>query len=1387
MMIENERRVSGASPRPQDTLPGCSSVQRQRQPPMPNQYLKPAIAPKPRKFPQHHHSSNIYFNMLHPDRTLKPSNVRHQMTKMYRRIVLDQEESQERKTVQTDETEQDVIVEQGDELGCGDELAQGIDLDLVEDLEDGESMDLHSNSCSKRVVNSNRVVEQIHLKEVGNIALGLTKNGVSSSHKSSSVVKLPSNTIYGQNAYTNAMLIDDIIYGKTFIEGFYPNGMSPSGVITSTMFSNEEDPDEIFQYICDAGEALADKDGLSECDLFEQTEPSQIIETEENVSGDITMLTMEEVLDSSELSSTSDEEEDDEMQEEKENIEEQEDNHLTDKSSSQDLSAAIEAPDNPLSDSSDLSSSFLEVEDNEMQEKKEQFEEQEDHHLSDKSSSLNLLSPIDTPDYPTSDGGHETLFRSDQPCFLSSSSSPSQPFFVSGAETVLDYEDVADANHNYCNKDSVEQDHPENDQTILIPDLFSGLSLIHQQSETKCQSLLPYEVEERIGQEEVPKNQLSMTTENLELTGLTEEHVYEETEPKIQAKDFLQNRKYFMTRSISVETPSKKLDLMSSPATGNARLLLHPRSFCPDQCFLGNGRLALTGSLGCLSQGVHSSTDLAKFTRVDIPPPFELASITKRPIRKNSPSLTNEMASSCKKSDFGFKRYLLPLRFLRKSERKSMMDNRSISSRSSSESSPQGLCKHLDLIRHSMGSPELKRTPDCTQPISTSSFIFPKNRHKPELNLTLNTNLTSSTDNLLHSHFEPLPLSKSRSFSSPNADSSEYENVQNASSHYENVQIRLLNPIIQSQRNQSSTSDTDGYVDMSSLPGFHGKNQSSEQETDSTYTFCSPNVRPDGTVGVSVGVACTREKRTKTSDKLAVSCSRAFYSAKELLDSEAQHVKSLQLLFETVEADERLSTLWTEIPDICTLHQDIHTLLEACIKEWDQNEGIAEIILAKKTGFSIFSSYISHYDEKVNYVEQIQSTLPDVATLKKHLLQVIVRILQYRMLLTEYLNNLSPDSREFQDTQDALAVVSDVAYHVNDCLKNGADLLRLVHIEHSVLGLTDLLQPGRVFVKEGTLMKVSRKCKQPRHLFLMNDIMLYTYPQQDGKYRLINTLPLAGMEVSKPLIENAQNALKIDVKDISITLTASSCIERDGWFFTLNRTLLDLGPAPGDPVDCLEFLEVPEICLGENAPPLLSVSQVTVCMNCPSHFSLTNRRHHCHACGKVVCRDCCRKKFPLKYMKNRRAKVCDQCYTELRKHDVATITESSSRPLSAVFQNIHPSSLWKNRKGQLSFNQVSGSEGVMSGTLQRCRNSKRSWKNLWFLLKDKVLYTYPQPEERVACETLPLLGFSVRSEVEGESSMFQLYHKSTLFYTFRAQDCHTAQRWVNAMEEATVL
>ncbi|CDQ84969.1 unnamed protein product [Oncorhynchus mykiss] len=319
----------------------------------------------------------------------------------------------------------------------------------------------------------------------------------------------------------------------------------------------------------------------------------------------------------------------------------------------------------------------------------------------------------------------------------------------------------------------------------------------------------------------------------------------------------------------------------------------------------------------------------------------------------------------------------------------------------------------------------------------------------------------------------------------------------------------------------------------------------------------------------------------------------------------------------------------------------------------------------------------------------------------------------------------------------------------------------------------------------------------------MNDVMLYTYPQQDGKYRLKNTLYLSGMKVSIPVIDNVLNALRIEVSDVTITLSASSCGERDDWFHTLSRAIADHAAGLctfGGP--CSEGREKLWMALGEAAPVLVPVSHVMMCMNCTSDFSMTLRRHHCNACGKVVCRACSRNRYPLKYLKDRMAKVCDHCYAELRKIGVSIsgacgnsspCTHRASRPLSAVFQSLQPPSLWRSRKSTSPLNQVAlrAEDSAMTGSLQRRKKSKRKWKRLWFILKDKVLYTFTAREDKVACESLPLQGFTVKltERPEGEESfnVFQLYHKKTLYYTFRADDQHTARRWVNAMEEATVL
>ncbi|XP_029990393.1 FYVE, RhoGEF and PH domain-containing protein 5 isoform X2 [Sphaeramia orbicularis] len=841
------------------------------------------------------------------------------------------------------------------------------------------------------------------------------------------------------------------------------------------------------------------------------------------------------------------------------------------------------------------------------------------------------------------------------------------------------------------------------------------------------------------------------------------------------------------------------------------------------------------------SSGVSTPTSL-----VDIPPPFELAYITKRPVTKSSPSLLiqHEPNDKSKKKKTSFKRFLA-LKFKRKTDSKGFSDGSVRSSRSSSESSHHGPVRVIELDRRSTGSsPQLQSrivNPQQRPSDLPSTFVLYKDQQRRKGDNKAysrgGVSRVESFEERSRRSLMPLPLTKPRSISFPSADTSEYENIPAMSSDYENIQIpgrptrsHTVTEFFEDPKRTTVTcNENDGYVDMNSFPGIDSKPQTSKADTESAYTEPFPmNPISAGLSGDEDHGRTSEEEEGVTEpsfDRQIDGRSRAFYIAKELVDSERLHVSALKYLQEdfrsaVVEAageegepvleEQRLGEILGVLPQVYNLHSNIITELEERISQWEESQRVVDVILSRRDEFAVFDTYISEYDRSMSLLEEscrnnltfagivkkFETRGPEETQvpLKHQLLQVIVRVLQYRMLLTDYLNNLSPDSKEYEDTQAALVIVSEVADQANDNLKQGENLLRLVHIEYSVKGKRDLLKPGRMFVKEGTLMKVSRKSRQPRHLFLMNDIMLYTYPQQDGKYRLKNTLSLSGMKVSKPVLDNVLNCLRIEVSDITITLSASSVGEREDWFHTLSRAIADHAAGLctfGGP--CSEAREKLWMALGEAAPVLVPVSHVMMCMNCTSDFSLTLRRHHCNACGKVVCRSCSRNRYPLKYLKDRVAKVCDHCYAELRKRggsvsgacgNSSPRTHRASRPLSAVFQSLQPPSLWKSRKSTISLNQVSlGVEGSsMSGSLQRRKKSKRKWKRLWFLLKDK---------DKVASESLPLQGFTVklteRPEGEESSNVFHLYHKKTLYYTFRADDQHTARRWVNAMEEATVL
>ena len=80
-----------------------------------------------------------------------------------------------------------------------------------------------------------------------------------------------------------------------------------------------------------------------------------------------------------------------------------------------------------------------------------------------------------------------------------------------------------------------------------------------------------------------------------------------------------------------------------------------------------------------------------------------------------------------------------------------------------------------------------------------------------------------------------------------------------------------------------------------------------------------------------------------------------------------------------------------------------------------------------------------------------------------------------------------------------------------------------------------------------------------------------------------------------------------------------------------------------------------------------------------AHAEGENHSNVCPQLGlQIVCRNCSRNKYPLKYLKDRMAKVCDGCYGELKKRggDVPGMMRGNLGTPSPFFQVAHVASCW---------------------------------------------------------------------------------------------------------------
>ncbi|XP_067437956.1 FYVE, RhoGEF and PH domain-containing protein 4-like isoform X1 [Thunnus thynnus] len=531
---------------------------------------------------------------------------------------------------------------------------------------------------------------------------------------------------------------------------------------------------------------------------------------------------------------------------------------------------------------------------------------------------------------------------------------------------------------------------------------------------------------------------------------------------------------------------------------------------------------------------------------------------------------------------------------------------------------------------------------------------------------------------------------------------------------------------------------------------------------------------------------------------------KLFKIANELLQTERAYVARLHLLDQvfclrlTEEAGrgsfppEVIRNIFSNTSSIYSFHsQFLLPDLENCISHWCESPGLGNVLLPHAPFLRMYADYVRNFDQAMelvrtwterssafrNIIQDIESQeVCGSLTLQHHMLEPVQRVPRYEMLLRDYLKKLPKDNPDYELAQRSLQTISMAATHSNSAIHKAESLKRLLEI-YEMVGEEEVVNPTNEFLREGRLLKLAARntSAMERHLFLFNNFLLCCSPKFSlvgQRFTVRCRIGVDGMQVQQTTNEDHLHTFQVSGKEKTLELQASSEQDRDEWIKVIQEAI-DVFQKKNETFKLASKepnVEEPTEELGRRAPRWIRDNEVTMCMKCQEPFNaLTRRRHHCRACGCVVCWKCSDNKVALEYDGNKLNKVCKACYSILTGQRGERVEGKKTRIL------------------ELEASPVS-SDNVMSGFLQYGDNPK-TWQRVWSVItrtEPPVLYLYTASQDVKPLSSIPLLGCSVEDspqELQGQSSFCLSQSKTT--HTFSCEGLDFKQRWLAVLKAVT--
>ncbi|XP_057389219.1 FERM, ARHGEF and pleckstrin domain-containing protein 1 isoform X2 [Balaenoptera acutorostrata] len=535
-----------------------------------------------------------------------------------------------------------------------------------------------------------------------------------------------------------------------------------------------------------------------------------------------------------------------------------------------------------------------------------------------------------------------------------------------------------------------------------------------------------------------------------------------------------------------------------------------------------------------------------------------------------------------------------------------------------------------------------------------------------------------------------------------------------------------------------------------------------------TNTVLSPNLSPDAKQASPLVSPLLNDQvgpRTDDEDdgrRKRFPTDKAYFIAKEVSTTERTFLKDLEVITSwfqsTVSKEDSMpetlkSLIFPNFEPLHKFHTNFLKEIEQRLALWEGRSNahirgdyqrIGDVMLKNIQGMKQLATHLWKHSEALEALEtgirgsrRLESLCRDFElqkvcylSLNTFLLRPLHRLMHYKQVLERLCKHHPPSHADFRDCRAALAEITEMVAQLHGTMIKMENFQKLHELKKDLIGVDNLVIPGREFIRLGSLSKLSGKGLQQRMFFLFNDVLLYTSRglTASNQFKVHGQLPLYGMTMEESEGEwGVPHCLTLRGQRQSIVVAASSRSEMEKWVEDIQMAI-DLaekssGPAPEFLASSPPDSKSPEEAAGDQeSEDDLSASRTSLERQAP-------------------------------HRGNTMVHVCWHRNTSVSMVDFSVAVE----------------------------NQLSGN------LLRKFKNSN-GWQKLWVVFTNFCLFFYKSHQDSHPLASLPLLGYSLTIPSESEDIhkdyVFKLHFKSHVYY-FRAESEYTFERWMEVIRSAT--